>query len=318
MVVIPYICGKGFIDILRRTPKGAGYTKTDYLLTGALISVGLTEAAHLFGVFGHANVHTAMKLMGVCFAAAALAGLAASALIGNKAKNHNAAAPLLYENGSREIAKGDIYAAFLAVVIFIICFVITQVDNNIYLDGDMTVETVNSFISTDSFYTVNPLTGTAYTVGVPSRLKILCLPSLYTFFSKTFHISPAYVVWRIVPAFVLICCAAAYYNLSEVLFKNDSGKRNMFMVLVGLVILLGNYMYGMDGFMALESGFRGTAFRNLVLVPYTISLTFRKKWLQVLMCVIAEACVAWTLYGAGVCLFIAVGLTVAERVVHDV
>jgi hypothetical protein len=317
MVLIPYICGRGLIEILCGTPKGEEHKQTDFLLTGVLISVGLTEAAHLFGVFGHTSVHVAMTLMGACFAAETLIGLATMLFAHKKAQKKETATLSPYESGAREIARNDIYTGFLAIVIFIICFIIIQVNNNIYLDGDMTVETVNSFIGTDSFYTVNPLTGSAYVLGIPTRLKILCLPSLYTFFSETFHISPTLLVWRIVPAFVLICSAAAYYNLSCTLFKNDSGKRYMFMLLVGVIMLIGNYMYGIDGFMALESGFRGTAFRNLVLVPYTLSLTLRKKWLRVLLCIIAEACVAWTLYGAGVCLITALGLAAAERMVHD-
>jgi hypothetical protein len=317
MVLVPYICGRGFIKILKRAPGAGEYTHTDYLLTGVLISVGLTEAAHLFGVFGHRSVHEAMIVFYIEFAVAVLLSILLIVTEYLSAKKTKTGRPDIYRYTDSTSDKKDIYSAFLMVVIFLICFIVTQVNDNIYLEGDMTVETVNTFIGTDSFYTVNPLTGSAYTLGVPSRLKLLCLPSLFTFISETFHFSPVQVVWRIAPAFVMICCIAAYYNLSVALFKNDSVKKNIFMILVGVVLLIGNYMYGMDGFMALNSGFRGVALRNLVLIPYTISLVLRKKRLAVILCIIAEACVVWTLYGAGASLFIAVVLAAVERMVHD-
>ena len=35
-----------------------------------------------------------------------------------------------------------------------------------------------------------------------------------------------------------------------------------------------------------------------------------KKWILALLCVIAEACLVWTLYGMGACLFVIVGMAV--------
>lgn len=320
MVLIPYLCGRGFLNILYKNPEKREYTGTDFLLTGVLISVGITEAAHLYGVYGGASVTRSMRLMGVCFILAAVL----SVFICVRRSFLNRKLPVYQDSVSQRGYAGQtaVYIGFAAVIVFVIEFIMIQVSDNIYLDGDMTVETVNTFIETDAFYSVNPLTGAAYTQGLPSRLKILCLPSLYTFFVKTFHMSSAVVVWRAVPAFVFICSVAAYKNLADTIFfigdtkgkdkEIDYKKRNMFLLFVAAIFLIGDYMYGVDGFLALESGFRGVAVRGLVLIPYTISLTLRKKWIPVILCIIAEACITWTFYGAGVCLFIAFGLIVTE------
>ena len=70
-----------------------------------------------------------------------------------------------------------IYAIF--VIIIILQLVQVVMNQKLYLDGDMTRETVNSFLAEDAVYRVNPMTGQAYTLGMPLRLKILRLPTLY-------------------------------------------------------------------------------------------------------------------------------------------
>lgn len=322
MVLVPYICGRGFLNILYKNPEKHEYAGSDFLLTGVLICVGLAEAAHLCGVYGGASVTRSMLAMGVLFILAAV--LSVCICVCRKFLNRRK--PVCADSAKQQgyADQTAVYIGFVAVILFVIEFIMIQVNDNIYLDGDMTVEIVNTFIGTDEFYSVNPLTGAAYTQGLPSRLKILCLPSLYTFFVKTFHMDSAAVVWRAVPAFVFICSAAAYKNLADTLFTNVDKKgkntkkeigyrrRNIFLLLVAVVFLIGDYMYGVDGFLVLESGFRGVAVRGLVLIPYTISLTLRKKWIPVILCIIAEAGIAWTFYGAGACLIVAVSLIVTE------
>ena len=303
MILIPYIYGKGFFSILCRDPKAQGYTRTDFLLTGVAIGIGLTEIAHLWGVFGGISVSRCMRILGILFLATAALSLAA---VGVRAVK----APASYRQENRDHAAG--YIGFVAAVIFVIEFIMIQVSNNVYLDGDMTLETVNTFISTDAFYSVNPLTGAAYTQGLPSRIKILCLPSLYSFFVKTFHMNSAIVMWRGIPAMVFLYAVSAYKNLADVIFAGSEKKRNLFMLLVAVAFLMGDYLYGVDGFLLLESGFRAVAVRGLVLLPYTVSLVLRKKWIPAILCIIAEACITWTFYGAGACLLTAVGLTLAS------
>jgi hypothetical protein len=297
-------------------PEHHEYNNTDFFLTGVLICVGLSEAAHLFGVFGHATVTDACRLFALFVTAASLCSILFLFF-----KKHFSGGRKIAENNHQFQPASAIYTALPVFIIFLIEFIIIQVNGNIYTDGDMTVETVRTFIKTDGFYTVNPLTGMAYTAGIPSRLKILCLPGLYSFLSKIFCISPETLVWRGIPAFVLICTVATYANLADTLFGTagaynykNTNKKNVFLLIVGLFLLLGDYMYGMDGFLLLESGYRGAALRALVLVPYAISLTLRKKWIPLILCIIAEGCIVWTFYGAGVCLFVSAGLLLTEYI----
>ena len=88
------------------------------------------------------------------------------------------------------------------------------------------------------------------------------------------------------------------------------------MAIVALLFWIGAYHYVMDGFGILYGGFKGTTIRNVVLMPYLLSLCLRRRWIAAFMCIAAEVCIAWTLYGAGICLLTAVTMAVcglAER-----
>ena len=145
------------------------------------------------------------------------------------------------------------------------------------------------------------------------RLKILCLPTLYGILCELFGKSAIAVVWTLVPVLVLLGCYMAYYTVAKALFEEDVQKRWIFMIAVAVILWLADSMYGLDGFAVQYAGFRGVSIRMAILVPYTVGLVLRKKWLPVALCVLVEACIVWTFYGMGICLLVALGMIVMRR-----
>lgn len=184
----------------------------------------------------------------------------------------------------------------------------------VYLTGDMTAETVNTMLTTNTMYQINPMTGQQYVQGIPMRLKMLCLTTLYAILCNLFRCDATELVWHVIPVFTLLGCYLAFYNVAESLFGKDRKKRSVFMIVVALLLWVGDYAYGMDGFGLQYAGFRGVSIRMLILLPYTVSMVLRKKWQSVCLCVLAEACIVWTTYGLGMCLLVAAGLLFAEVV----
>ena len=203
-----------------------------------------------------------------------------------------------------------IYIVF--AVIMVIQMVLIAAVQDVYFDGDMTLETVNSFLATNAVYQVNPMTGEAYTLGIPLRLKILCLPTFYGILCKGFGLSAEVVVLQIVPSFVLLGSYLAYGTVAKRIFPEDKVKRGVFLVLIAILFSAGNYMPGMDGFGVMHSGFRGVTIRAAILLPYTFGLMLRKKYKLVVLCILAEACMVWTFYGMGACVAVAVGMLCLE------
>lgn len=291
----------------RSMETGKRYFIGDYLLAGGFVIIGLAEAAHLPAVF-----------LGRSFSDCTVVWLALQAALLVAAVGHG----IVRKCRSEGAEKGNkrFWAKFgLAdwlLCVLLVCVMASQLvfilaPGGVYRQGDITVETVNSFLETNEVYSVNPMTGRPYTGGIPLRIKILCLPALYGNICRITGLSVQFVVWKLIPAFTLLGCYLAYGILANSLFPENGKKRGCFLVAVALLLWAENYMFCMDGFGVLSCGFRGVVIRNAVLLPWLFSLLIRKRRLAVLLCVFAEACMVWTLYGLGVCAAVMVGMTAA-------
>lgn len=277
----------------------------DWIPATAVAVTGIAEFSHLCGVFLNRSFHFCALLF--CGLAAATILLIAVLLLvaAGKKRGKN-------EKQKKRKDGAEKVLLFLFVILVLSQLLFVFAHQPVYRQGDMTVETVGSFLQSDTVYGVNPMTGRAYEQGLPSRLKILCLPTLYGALCRLFSVPPKTLVWQIAPMLTLIGCYGAYASLAVSLFEEDTKKRRAFLIAVALLIWAGGYLYGMDGFGILYSGWRGVTIRNAVLIPWTVSLCLRKKWFMAFACVIAEACLVWTLYGMGACLFVLIGMGVID------
>ena len=293
----------------------------DYLILGEIVIIGLAEAVHLAAiVFGWTFQRCTMWFLWavgiVCVLAAGVLVFKCLVLTKN-GKQHGAG------ESQKRIWQNDrvewiLFMVFIMLLLSQLLFI--WMGQGPYVNGDMMVETVESFLEADHIYQCNPMTGQPYVEGIPSRLKILCLPTLYGSLCKIFALSPGTMVWMMVPTVTLLSSYAAFYGLACSLFSAENGaastisgrKRLCFLIVVSLLFWTGTYFHTMDGFQLLFCGWGGTAIRNGVLLPWLLALCIRRKWLSAILCILAEACIVWTLYGMGVCLLVSVGMAVAE------
>jgi len=283
----------------------------DKFIIGFMIITGMAETGHLFMVFGHRPFSDAVKLilaemaMGVLFCPALVLW---KRMRGDRRKQDG----IRIIVGKRQKGVGTVTAA--AFILFILCFLYQTmtITSGERLDrrGDMTVETVESILQTGSVYEINPLTGSAYNSGVPFRIRILGLPTLYALGCRLTGIPSWDLVTRYVPVIVLILGYLAFLSLAQGLFPDgkDRGKRMIFMAVVAFLLCVGDYAFGMDGYGLIGCGYRGTTIRSAILLPYVFGLCLKHRWKGCVLCVLAEACVVWTLYGMGSCLFITLGM----------
>lgn len=267
-----------------------------------IMVIGAAEAAHLFGVFFHRSVSQCTVIFG------SIGLLAAAAVwvpgVRGMRKPAGDRKPAVWERrfSTRERFMLVLFILLAGSQVLFILF-----GKNTYVQGDMTVETVGSFLETDAFYQVNPMTGRAYGEGLPLRIEILCLPTLYAALSSILHIRPDALVLYVVPVITLLCCYGAYSCLGRALFPERRSGRLCFLIMTALLIWVGSCGYGMDGFGLLFSGWRGVTIRNTVLIPYALSLCLRRKYIYLPLCALAEMCIVWTLYGLGACVPVVLG-----------
>lgn len=314
MALVPYVLGKCVLGIFYGNRPAGETGPTDYFLAGAMVVIGMAEAAHLGTLLTGRSLFGCAVLFGGLTAAAFLCA-AISLLAGRRRKLKVSEDSGLFQRnpGKQTVSQGAnaAYLMFAALVLYQLIIMVAA--GRVSLQGDMTVETVNSFLAKDALYQVNPMTGQAYELGMPFRLKILCLPTFYAILCRISGLPARTVVWTVVPVIVLLGSYCAYFGLAKRLFPDSAWKRGIFLAFVALIFCVGDYMYGMDGYGLLLGGFRGTAVRAGILLPYTFDLCIRKKWGLTLLCILAEACMVWTFYGLGACLFVTVAMFVIQK-----
>lgn len=295
MLIVPWVIGNGVLRILYRKSFEGQFTACDALLTGGIAVIGLAEAVHLTAVFRHLSLGFCTAAFGVLTILLTIVSLAVSLF------SHSPNKPKL---GKLSLAKHTLLLLIPASILLSqLAYIVLA--GGVYLSRDMTLETVMSFLHTNGIYQVNPVTGAAYEAGIPLRVEILCLPTLYSVLSRIFHVEAKALVWTAVPCVTLICSYSAFYCVGRELFPDSVKRQECFLAVTAVLLWAGSYVFGMDGFDVLYSGFRGVTVRNVVLIPYLFSLCIRKKWKLAVLCIAAEACMVWTLYGMGVCLMAA-------------
>ncbi len=315
-IIIPCLLGRGALRAFYGKRETLDLTLADSMLVGGMIVIGLAEAAHMGAYVLGRSFSDCVNL----FLAGIVVLLVGAALLlmidRHKRKKSISAAEAERLRVKRLLTKKEhgINKYFFVFGVLVLIQVLQIVaEQKPYLVGDMTVETVNTMLSTDTIYQVNPMTGQPYTLGIPMRLKILCLPTLYGMLCEIFGMSAISVVWTSVPILTLLGCYAAFYTVSKALFEEDACKRGVFLIIVALIMWFGDSMYGLDGFGVQYAGFRGVSIRMAILLPYTFGLMLRKKWRLAVLCILAEACMVWTLYGMGACLLVMMGMILFQK-----
>lgn len=308
-VCVPWVLGAGVVRLLYGKAAKEEAGNGERWLNGMMTGICLGEAWHLAAIMLHRPFSDYIKgytgMTAVLFLAFILWWGITELRKGKRDdRKRKPALKVLKPNDREKQAEAQKWFAVAFGISVLLQLVMIVTGQAIYRQGDMTVETVQSFLTTDEIYQVNPLTGQAYTAGMPFRIRILGLPSLYGAICRSFSLAPEELVWQLVPAIVLMAAYLTYGCLGKILLSKD--KKWIFLLVVSLLFWLGDYQYGMDGFGIMHCGYRGITIRNLVLVPYTIYGCLKRRWLIVGLCIATEACLVWTFYGFGVCLLTAV------------
>ncbi len=305
LIVVPIILGLGVMTVAYGKEKTAYIGFADSAVCGFLTSIGIIQVAHTVGLVGKISlVRTgAFLLVALLGGTLLMAGVSAVGIYRNKD---------LYKDMERHETVPTslvllVLVIYLAQSLFIFC------RNPILIPGDITLETVQSFLAEDGIYRVMPLTGAYSEQGMPLRYTILSLPTFYAVLSEKMNLDAELVVCHIVPVVILGISYLAYFRLSESLFGRKAWKqRCCFVLAVELLFVFSDQAVFLDGFAALHAGYLGTSIRNLILVPYVISAMLERRYWKAILCVLAEVCITWTFYGCGVCLAITLGMLILD------
>ncbi len=297
LALVLYLSGCGAVRCFYGNKYSGNSVLGEILPAGFCALIGAAEVSHLAAVFLEWPVSK------MAFLWAGLMGiLSAGGLMVRLAGRKKAAGDGYSSDDKKRLndrSQQLLTVVFILSVVFQIIVIMTG-DRNCDT-GDMTLETVRTFLAQDQVYNTNPLTGQPYTAGVPLRIKILSLPGLYASVCTVTGLDAELVVCRIMPVIVLLISYFVYSVLGNILFGKDRTGRLLMLLVISVLYWCGDYMDAMDGFLLLHSGYRGISIRNGILIPFTFAMCLQKKWKAAVLAILAEACIVWTLYGLGSC-----------------
>mgnify|MGYP007033928660 FL=1 len=308
LALVPWLLGAGILTVLPGKNSGVIHM-TDSWITGGMCCVGVAQALHLLGTFGHVSLSRLTMLWHGSLAVLCTISLAAVTVTWRRHKERFRLLPL---KGGSFVLPGIFLLTVLIQVVYVYCM------PPVFISGDMVTETLRSFQATDGIYQVNPLTGQAYVQGMSLRYRILGLPTLYTFLSSSFSVDSGLLAQNLIPVVVIAGAYMVYYRLARLLFGDDLKKKYLMLIIVSLIFWCGEGFAWLDGYAALHGAWQGTSIRNLILLPYALSLGLekdpRRTWPGMVLCVLTEACVCWTFNGMGLCLLLLAVMAVLDRI----
>ena len=297
---LAWLLGNALITVVDAKRSAREWFLEDRVVAGIFMLIGLAEGAYLAAMMRGQSVSAFTKYYGILLIAAGVVSclvMPVFAWIGKKRGWPGRQGSSLSPVKNLERKEWIVIVLFLALLLTQVLMIL--LGTSVFLEYDETLETVVSFLKTDRFYEVNPLTGQAYEQGMPMRLKILCLPALLTFLAKITQADPELVTWHVFPVITLLGAYLAYVSLARILFPGKRFQRCFFMLIMALLIFVSDCAYGAEGFGLLHAGFQGSAIRGAVMMPWVFGLCIRRKWRLVPLVILAEACIVWTLYGLG-------------------
>lgn len=298
LALVPWLLGAGMLIVIHRK-SSAPIWMTDAWIMGGMCCVVVAQLLHLAGVFAHVSLG---RLLLAWHGIVAMLCIVALVLTVITYRKHRERFQILPERGKSFALPGIFLLVVLIQTVYLYCMPALAVS------GDITVETLCSFQASDGIYQVNPLTGQAFTQGLSMRYQILGLPTLYTFLATSFGVEGTLFVWNLIPVVVLAGTYMVYYRIARLLFDDDLRRKYLFLLIVALIFWCGEGAPWLDGYAALHSAWMGSSIRNLILLPYALSLGLEKDlrhtWPGMALCVLTEASICRTFNGLGMCLLL--------------
>ncbi len=265
-----------------------------WIITSLWVLLGCAEAAHLITIMTDRSLQTYTTLCGIFVPA----GFFVCMGIGI----------WLYRRRDMKVhwLKDKWISPYMAVFLVLTGMIIYRIWTGYAPElEDGVYEIVLGNIHSGSLMTEHPFMGGQSAAVMPMRMQILGLSSLYSALITESQQSPYMIMCKVVPLCLFCLSMLLYWAFAEKLFLDNKHKRWVFMSAIAFLVLATMGSEGLMGYQLLHAGFSGETIRGLLLMPYTLYVSWQKKWLSALLAVLAEACLVWTTYGAGYCLLAA-------------
>lgn len=182
---------------------------------------------------------------------------------------------------------------FLSLMASVICFLVLEADGS----SDSSLETVNTVMTTNTCFKINPLTGQDYAAGeLETADKLITLPYFYGYITELFGTDSETVVLGAMPVWVLVLTIFAYYVWADAFFEEENKIRRTMFFVCGIIVLnlMGTFSTNSTFYYQTLKGFSGETFCYSVLIPFAVYECFygitKRKWQSGIYLLMAFAC----------------------------
>ena len=163
-------------------------------------------------------------------------------------------------------------ACFLMMILVFLLILLRMALSINLLREDIVLETVLTTIQSDSLYVIHPLTGQVMEAGMISSKKILTSPLFYAGLVQMTGVDAETFLYFVMGVMTLLCSYYAYALLFSQVSFNTRSKRYVFWIMMGLLILSGDYHSGVISYKLLYQGYEGNTICFAVILPYLLYL----------------------------------------------
>ena len=167
--------------------------------------------------------------------------------------------------------KTDRACFFMMLMVFLLVLLRMALGVNL-LREDIVLETVLTTIQSDSLYVTHPLTGQVMEAGMISSKKILTSPLFYAGVVQMTGVDTEIFLYFVMGVMTLVCSYYASALLFSQVSSNTRSKRYIFWIMMGLLILSGDYHSGVISYKLLYQGYEGNTICFAVILPYLLYL----------------------------------------------
>ena len=167
--------------------------------------------------------------------------------------------------------KTDRACFFMMLMVFLLVLLRMALGVNL-LREDIVLETVLTTIQSDSLYVTHPLTGQVMEAGMISSKKILTSPLFYAGVVRMTGVDAETFLYFVMGVMTLLCSYYASALLFSQVSSNTRSKRYVFGIIMGLLILSGDYHSGLISYKLLYQGYEGNTICFAVILPYLLYL----------------------------------------------
>lgn len=264
-----------------------------WIVTGLWVVIGCAQAAHLITIMTDRSLQTYTLLCGVFVLAGLIIYISCVYLLKKKGRLSGA------ERSGKSSGSSKMYKSFFAVMLVFTCvhFIRGYVPDL----QDAVYEITLGNLESGSIMSVHPFLGQAVENTMPMRMQIPGLSSLYSVLVTISQQSPYIILCKIVPLALWVCTMLLYRAFAEKLFPKDDRRQWLFLSFAAFFLLITSKSPGMPGYRLFFAGFSQESIRGILLLPYTLYVSWQRKRLLTVVALLAEICLVWTTYGIGYC-----------------